>query len=170
MTDPIGTTASALSIAERIIAAGRWVWRKLSRKPDQPPRKPPQDFEVQPVTFAINLTHAVPYVEVSFYAINHRNRTIVLHELKISSLRISGGPDLEQIPLLQEFPIPPKNSFKVFCRRNLLDSEVRAIAANTSPEPASFALVARAKDGWREYTYGPVSSKWIEGWINRPKA
>lgn len=169
MSDPIGTTASALSIAGRIIAAGRWVWRKLPRKPDQSPLESPQDFEVLPVTFNIYLTHAVPYVELSLYAINHRRRALMLHELKITALRISGGPNLEQIPLIQEFKIPPKNSFRVYCRRSLLDSEVRAVMANTSSGSASFSLIARAKDGLREYTYGPVSARWVEGWIDCPK-
>ena len=174
MTDPIGTTASALSIIGKFSTAARWLLQKLSRKPVQSPRhEPPRDFEVMPVTFMIDLTRDLPYVEVSYYAINHRSCVLTLHELKVTQLRLSGGPVIEQIPLLQEFSLPPKNTLKVFCRRNLIDSETRAIAAiagKNSFENASFALVARAKDGRREYTYGPVDSKWIEGWINRPQA
>ena len=171
MTDPIGTTASALTIADKVSSVVRWLLKRLRRAPAEPPRhEPAHDFEIRPVTFSIDLLQAIPSVELRYYAINHLSCDLMLHEIKITRFQLSGGPTIEQIPLLQDFLIPPKNTVMVVCRRNLLDSEARAVVGTISSKVGSFSLVARAKHGRREYTYGPVTSIWIEGWINRLQA
>ena len=129
----------------------------------------PHDFELQPISFMIDLAKDVPFVQVSYYAVNYRKHTIKLTEVKITQLRMSSGPTIEQISLIQEYPLAPKKSRMVFCRRSLLGSEVRIAAQENNQYPlnASFSLVAKARCGRHEYTYGPVSSKWIEGWVNK---
>lgn len=170
MTDPIGTTANALAIIGKISAAVRWLVRKIWRRPSEPTwDERPHNFEIKPISFRLDITQAIPSVEVRFYAINHLSRALTLNEVKVTQLQLYGGPAIEQIPLLQEFTLQPKNTVMIVCRRNLLDSESRAVTGKNSFENASFSLVARAKDGRREYTYGPVASMSIDGWINQPR-
>ena len=120
----------------------------------------------------IDLVKDVPCVEVSYYAVNYRKHTIKLTEVKITQLRISSVSHIEQILLNQEYSLAPKKSLMVFCRRSLLDSEARIFSQENNQYPinASFSLVAKARSGRHEYTYGPVSSKWIGGWVNKRMA
>jgi len=170
MPDPISTTASAVSVIDRLTALGRWITRRKSKRGYDPFRRAPLAFEVCPVKFDIDLTRAVPSIEVMFHAINYLRMGLTLRELKISRFHLSPGPVLEHIPLLQEFNLYPKNSFMVVCRRSLMDSEARAILAEREPQRwgASLSLVARAAKGRKHYEYGPVSSLAIDGWVSRP--
>ncbi len=169
MPDPISTAASAVSLIDRLAAVWRWLTRGTKQPGYDPLARPPLVFEVQPINFRIDLTRALASIEVDFYAINHLRKTLVLTELKISRFHLSSGQLLEQIPLLQEFQLNGRNSFIVTCRRNLMDSEVRAVAETAgSPLGASLSLVARAARGRRVYQYGPISSLAVDGWITRP--
>jgi len=174
MSDPINTAAGAVTIVDRCVAAVRWVirWSRRTRSSGSSPDTGPRNFELCPISFMIDLTQTVPNVEARFYAINYLDRKLILSAAPAMRLYLSTGPSLDPIPLVQEFQLAPKSSFMVFYRRNLLDSEARAISQEKRPYPltASFSMIARAKSGRREYTYGPVSSMWIEGWINKPPA
>jgi hypothetical protein len=77
---------------------------------------------------------------------------------------------IEHVQLVQEFTIPARSTFQVFCGRTLMDSEIRALLAERRRDWwfGSVALVARAKSGRKEYTYGPVTAQVIEGWLQRP--
>ena len=164
----LGTAASALDIAEKVTAGLRWAYRKLRRAPEPSMMVEPRwDFEVRPITFTIELNHQLPFVEARFYAINYLRRPVRLAEVKLTSLQPSGGPVLEHLPLVQEdCPIDATATQFITCRRNLSDAEARALSMRSGPETASFALVAKAKSGKREYKYGPVASRWIEGRVN----
>ena len=171
MFDPISTTAGAVTIIDRIARAAHWLMRWLRRKPSVPQiHDGPYKFELRPISFMIDLVQTVPFVELRYYAINHLNRQLTLTEAKVTQFRLSGGIPIDQIPMVQEFSVAPRTSVMVFFRRNLLDSEARALMLERTPLPGngSFSLTAKAKCGRREYTYGPVNSMWIEGWVNKP--
>lgn len=171
MADPISTAASAVTIIDRIARAAHSLMRWLGRKPSVPQiHDGPHKFELRPISFMVDLVQTVPFVELRYYAINHLNRKLTVTEAKVTQFRTSGGMHIEHIPMVQEFPVAPRTSFMVFFRRNLMDSEARALMLEKTPLPAngSFSLTAKAKCGRREYTYGPVSSMWIEGWVNKP--
>ena len=171
MPDPVSTTASAVSILDRVAAALRWI---LGRRGDKRPRIPGRPthtaFEVRPVVFHLDLTQSQPRAELGFHAINYLRRDLVLTELKVTRFDVSGGPMIEHVQLVQEFTIPARSSFPVFCGRNLMDSEIRVLLAERRRDwwSGSVALVARAKAGRKEYTYGPVAAQVIEGWLQRP--
>jgi hypothetical protein len=124
---------------------------------------------LRPVSFRIDLVQSIPFVELRYYAINYLNHQLTLAEAKVTQFRLSGGPTIEHIPLDQDFSVASKSSLTVFFRRNLLDSEARALSQRKTPLPenASFSLIARARCGRRECTYGPVSSMSIDGWTNK---
>ena len=168
MADLLAAAANALDIAGKITAVVRWVLRKLARMPPEPALSDRRwDFEVRPIGFTIDLTRQLPFVEVRFYIINYQTRTLTLAELKVTFLRLSGGPTLERVPLVQEdFPVSPKATQLVTCRRNLLDAEARVLRHRKGPQTASFALVAKARYKRHEYKYDPVGSVEIEGWVN----
>lgn len=169
MPDPISTTASAISLIDRLAAVWRWLTRRTKQPGYDPLARPPLVFEVRPINFRIDLTRPLPSVEVEFYVANYLRKTLVLTELKISGLHVSTGPLLEQVPLRQEIELNGRNSFIVTCRRNLMDSEVRAVAKRAGcPVGATLSLVARAARGRRVYQYGPISSLAVDGWITRP--
>ena len=168
MSDPIGTTASAVTILHRVVATTRWLMQQFGSKPSKPHKHDgPHDFKLMPVSFMINLVHSIPFVELGYYVINYRGHPLTLTEAKVTELRLSGGQPIENIPLAQGFSVAPKSSFMVFFRRNLLDSEARVLSQQNISPPvnATFSLIARAKCGRREYTYRPVSSMSIEGLI-----
>ena len=171
MSDPISTAASAVTIVDRIARATHWLMRWFGRKPSAPQlHDGPHNFELRPISFMVDLVQSVPFVELRYYAINHLNRQLTLTEAKVTQFRLSGGMSIEQIPIVQEFSVLPRTSFVVYFRRNLIDSEARVLMQEKIPLPGngSFSLTAKAKCGRREYTYGPVSSMWIEGWVNKP--
>jgi len=128
----------------------------------------PHDFELQPISFMIDLVQDVPYVEVRYYAVNYHNHPITLIEVNTAELRVSSGSPIVQIPLSQEYSLAPSKSIMVFCRRTLKDSEARAVSQEKKQcaFTGSFSLIAKARAGRHEYTYGPVAAKWIEGWVN----
>jgi hypothetical protein len=164
----LGTTASALSIAEKIASGWKWLTRKFRREPLQLPItwELPSDFQVRPIGFTAHLAQPIPYVEARFWVINYLDRPLILTQLKLASLHLS-GVSLEHIPLVQEdCELPPKTSTYIICRRNLSDAEYRVLPKRTGWQIASFALTAKAFHKDREYKYGPVSSMVIDGWVN----
>jgi hypothetical protein len=174
MTDPVNTAAGAATIIDRGVALVRWVLgfvRTKSLRSSLDARA--YDFELCPISFMIDLVQTVPSVELRYYAINYLDRELILSTASTVQFRLSAVPALDPIPLIQEFRLAPLSSNMVFYRRNLLDAEARAISQekNHHPLTASFSMTARARSGRREYTYGPVASKWIEGWVkNMPEA
>jgi hypothetical protein len=136
------------------------------------PHEGPNDFEVRPIGFVIDLARDVPHVELRYYAINHLRRELILSPASTLRLFFSTGPILDPVPIVQEFRVGPKSSLLVVYRRNLLDSEARGFGQQKGQYPltASFSMTARAKSWRREYVYGPVTSMWIEGWISKPSA
>jgi len=121
---------------------------------------------MRPIAFIIDRGRQIPSVEVRLYVINYLRRPLSLIETKVVSLQLTCGMELEKIPQVQEhFLVPPKCCQFIVCRRNLLDSELRALTEQRGRQCASFALIARAQHKNREYRYGPTYSVSIDGWI-----
>lgn len=168
MSDPISATAGAVTIIDRAAAVLQWLRGKRGeRKPALPGRPRHSGFELVAVNFEVDLRQSQPSVELKFYAINYLPRDLLLTEVKVTQLNL-GGPFVEHVPLVQEFTLPAKKSQLVYCRRHLMDSEVRALAGERPRDrwTASYALVARARRGGRVLTFGPVASMVIAGWVH----
>jgi hypothetical protein len=167
MIDPLSSTASALTIVQKLSAAVQWLYRKLQRGGPKPQLSDVAgDFEVRAVGFKIDLTQTIPFIELRFYAINYLTRPLMLSDGKVT-LSLPPELSLDLIPLTQgDFVLKAKSATMVTFRRNLIDSEARAVPRSLKLQSGSYSLVARAKDRNNEHKYGPVGSMWIEGWIN----
>lgn len=170
--DPISTTASTVTIADRVIKLASWLRRRFQKKKD--PLFPNAyyergDFELSPIKVRIDLLNSVPYIELHFYAVNYLKRQLTLITSGTEVEHLTSGVMIDQIPLSQEYNLAPKSTQQVIFRRKLLDSEVRVLeqAQQYNPLSASFALRARAQYKRKEYVYGPVYSRVIDGWINK---
>jgi hypothetical protein len=129
---------------------------------------PPADFRLLPVHYSVDLAVPLPYVQASFYAVSFLPHGINLTQAKLS-LRLFGAAAIEAIPpLAEDFPIDAKYAPIVVFRRNLTDSEIRNLPWRAGQETGSFELSAKATDGEKTFTYGPVSSMVIEGWVKMP--
>ena len=136
--------------------------------PFQISHEPPSNIRLLPLNFTINFAAPLPYVEVCFYVVHFVPRALVLTQVKLS-LRVQSAPAIELIPLVQDdIRIEPNSTPIVTCRRNLTDSELRVLPKKTGRESASFELFAKAADGDKTLTYGPVGSMVIEGWVSAP--
>jgi len=130
--------------------------------------EPPSDFKLLPQQYSVELAAQLPYVEVCFFVVSFLPHPITLSQVKLS-LRLFGAAALESIPLLQDdFQVHPKDAPMVFCRRNLTDSEIRNLPWRAGRGSGSFELLAKATDGDKTLSYGPVSSMAIDGWVNAP--
>jgi len=167
MIDPVSTAASALTITERLRNLLSPLFR---RKLTEPFSSPFHDIEMLPRGYRIDLLQQVPFVEVEFYAINYLKKPITLFEATIAKLQFSGGPAIESIPLSREITIPAHNTWPVSCRRILHDSEARALSGDLKLRSASYEMAAKARHGRHQYTFGPVSSRVIDGEIIRPRS
>ncbi len=162
-----------LGILEKIAGWARGAWDSLRGKsaavplpPQRFPLEPLSQFKLLPQHYSVELSAQLPYVEASFFVVNFLSRAITLTEVKLS-LRLLGASPIEAIPLvLHDFRIEPKDTPIVVCRRNLSDSELRNLPWRAGRESGSFELVAKAMDDNKTLSYGPVSSRFIEGWIN----
>ena len=170
MTDPISTAAGAATIIDRLAAAGLWLQRRFQRGNDPlfPNYSEPSEFELKPVHVRIDLLPLIPYVELRFYAINYTTRPLILLRAGTQIERLILGHTVDTIPLLQDYRMSPRGSSLIFFRRNLLDSEARVFREGRyyAMQSASYQLVASARYKNKQYSYGPVSSRSIDGWIN----
>ena len=130
---------------------------------------PHMGLEIRPIRFDIDLTRSVPSIDVMFYAVNYTRYDLELRELDITRFNVGSIPALDNVPLSADRHVPAMSSQVVYCRRNLLDSEARALSHSPpGGGSGSLAFVARAYRGRRETQYGPVSSIAVEGSIRCP--
>jgi hypothetical protein len=173
MADPLSTAASAVTLADRAAAVVRWLrGRSTGKRTEHAPpliQKGSWPFELLPVRFELWLAQQVPSVEVSIYAVNYLKKDLQLRDVRVT-LYPGSGPCIENIELSGDRALSKLNSTFITCRRNLLDSEARALLAahDSSLRSSSIAMAGRAVAGRREYRYGPVSSIVIAGFANRP--
>jgi|SRR5271157_596314 len=145
--------------------AGYQVYRDLvGQLPNRPVEPPP--YELIPLSFEVWLHQDIPNIGVYLYIVNYQPRELVLHSLTLTSLRLPGCPDLENIPLSHEIRVPPKRSEQVWCRRNLIDAEARAIERASPGNPASATLSATAQAiAGQKHLHYELSSRSIAGWL-----
>lgn len=125
-------------------------------------------FRLVPQYFTVELVAQLPYVEARFFVVNFLPRPTILTQAKFS-LQLYSAPALEMIPLSQDdLLLHPHEALIVTFRRNLSDSELRALPWQAGRTSASFQLSAKAQDGDKAHSYGPVSSMVIDGWVNVP--
>lgn len=171
MPDPFNTTASAVTILDRMLAALSWLLNRFKRKPKSffSPYDEHHDFQLRPISVRIDLLNPVPYIELKYYAINYLKRQLTLITSDTQVTGLDCGTHIDQIPLYQEYALAPRQSSLVIFRRKLLDSEVRVLlqVQLQNPLSASFSLTAKAKYHRKEYVYGPISSQTIDGWVNK---
>ncbi len=166
MREPVAVPLGLVFLA--VIMVGVLALRQLSFLP-----RPTGEcsLEVRPMKFEIDLTRPIPNVEISFYAINYRPWPVVLHELRVTRFQLGSGPAFEHVDLVQEFRLDPCGASIVVSRRNLMDSEVHALASQArNQRSASLSYVARARHGDHVNTYGPVVAMAVDGWVTLPAA
>ncbi len=128
--------------------------------------EPASEFKLLPQQFSVELSAQLPYVEARFFVVSFLPRPITLTDVKLS-IRLFGASPIEAIPLrTHEWQVDPRDAPLVVCQRNLSDSELRNLPWRAGRESGSFELVAKAMDGKKVLTYGPVSARVIEGWIS----
>jgi len=120
-----------------------------------------------PISFVIALDQELPYVEISFYAVNYSSREIVLQSIHVKDFRVAGLPTLESIIDSDEIHILSKQDKYVTCKRTLLEAEVFMIkkAKPAYPPNASFLISTRILMGRKSlyyetpqlYSYGRAS-------------
>jgi len=171
---------SMLVVVATVILVFRGTYQGLSSKADEtksllPPRpfpkiryEPGSDFAFLPVHFTVELAAQFPHIEVRFFAVSFLPRPIKLTEVDLS-LQLYSAAALEDITFRQkDWLVDPKDYEVVFCRRNLTDLERTTLPWQTGRVTAAFQLSAKATDGNKTLSYGPVSSRVIEGWVNVP--
>jgi hypothetical protein len=130
--------------------------------------EPETDFALLPQHFTVDLAAQFPHIEVCFFAVSFLPRPIKLTDVDLS-LQLYGAAALEDIKFRQkDWQVNPKECELVTCRRNLTDLERTKLPWQTGRVTAAFQLSAKATDGDKTLSYGPVSSKVIEGWVNVP--
>jgi hypothetical protein len=130
--------------------------------------EPESDFALLPQHFTVDLAAQFPHIEVCFFAVSFLPRPIKLTEVDLS-LQLYGAAALEDIRFRQkDWQVDPKDYEVVTCRRNLTDLERTNLPWQTGRVTAAFQLSAKATDGDKTLSYGPVSSKVIEGWVSVP--
>ena len=178
--DPLSSGASAVTILDRVAALTRALTRGRKRTAETeasgPLRgvlaakhAPPDGFELFPVNFEIALTLDIPQLTVWMLAINYTKRVLQLDAASISYFHLSGGPVLEQIPLLTPPRIDGHRARQIAFRRVLADAETRAISRSRPelPETASISVISRGRTGRKE-RYFSSNAQHITGWVSRP--
>jgi len=128
-------------------------------------RERPLDFQLFPISFELCLSQAVPEVQISLQAINFRPKLVTLVSLQVNQFHASGCPVLQNITTEVNITLPPRQSRQVLCRRQLTDSEIRAVAAAIWKEPynATIILAARYLVGKAVSLYGPSHPLSVNG-------
>ena len=163
---------SGIGLAALTALVAIWRRRRARKVPSGPlVRHPHSGFEVMPVHFMIDVTRAVPQVEVELRAINYLARPLALREVKVTRFVAGSLPAIDNIPLAYEVTLEPRSSFLIVCARALADSEART-AANAPPSSwhGSVSIVARGMVRGKEISFGPATALKIDGSVLRPPA
>ncbi len=133
--------------------------------PSQPIKPPP--YELLPISFRIELCQEIPQIEVWLYTVNHQSRELFLQSLNITNFYLSSGPSLENISMLHEIRVPPRQSQQVLCRRHLIEAEVQAIdrTRQRNPTNATFSATTRSLAGRKQLHYETIPLS-INGWVS----
>lgn len=162
--------------------------RSLERKTPQPPQQTqnadeaksllpprafpkqrfhaPTDFFVLPRSVTVELLGQPPEVQAQFYVVSFVPRPIKLIDVELS-VRVNSLPRLDDVTCRQkDLLIDPKEYEVIVCRRQLTNAESGYQWKAGRASNADFQLTAKATDGEKTFTYGPVADMVIEGWVN----
>jgi hypothetical protein len=84
-----------------------------------------RDIEIVPLSFIVFLNHPIPEITVTLQAINYLAKTVELEQLTVGYFHVSMAPPIETVRGT-EYELSPQVSRQVYCRRPLIDSEIRA--------------------------------------------
>ncbi len=157
-----------MTIADRVVAFFRWALRR--QEPVLPPTRPGTrtthvGLEVRPVHYTIDVSRAVPTVEVELLAINYLTRPLSLRDVRITRFTAGSIPvPLDNIPLTYDVSVEPQSALLITCTRPLADSETRVVAASKPHfgSVGSVSITARGVDRGKEVSFGATSLK-IDG-------
>jgi hypothetical protein len=132
----------------------------------KPPRKLPPSYDILPHSFEIWLHQDIPHVQVWFYVVNYLAAELILQTFSITSFHLSGGPGIENITANGEVRIPPHQSVHVMCRKNLIDTEARAIerTPQSIQSNATLSISTRGFAGRRKFNQDLLARS-MNGWI-----
>ena len=129
----------------------------------------PLECELIPIWFDVDLTVDVPQVHVTLRAVNYLDRPLTLDRVAVEYFHLNRGPVLEDITDPGEVIIEPQQSREVYCRKKLLDSEIRAFG--NCPEEhqyeAAVRISAKGRAGKQEATFRPGANFRIHGHFRR---
>lgn len=137
----------------------------IAQLPSQPTE--PSLYQLLPITFTIDLRPQIPQIEIWFYIVNYQAKEIVLERLNVINFHFYNGPLLSNIPISTEGSIKPKETRKVVCRRNLLDTEIRILENLTLDTPVHGLLevFAHSLIGKNKVSKQSINSVHINGWL-----
>jgi hypothetical protein len=128
----------------------------------------PLQFELVPIWFEIVLPADLPQVLVVLQAINYLNKELVLDRVNVEYLHLNQGPPLENIET-NDIVLRPRRSQQVYCRRKLLDSEIRAFrnCEEHKQYDAAIRVSAKGHAGRKAISFRPASNFVIHGYYQR---
>ena len=132
-----------------------------------PESREPRELEVYPISFDVNLGSQVPQVEVNLRAINHLAKPLVLESVRLT-IHISCMRGFERLELVMEVEIPPRNSSEIWCRRELVDSEIRLLRESLTtvgPHYGSVQFVAIGRARRRQIRLAVWQGIGVRGWV-----
>lgn len=174
----VGVAASAVTVVGGVIGVVRHIRRRstedearLIERPSLVRRllqkRQPRDIEVVPLSFVISLNHPIPQVTVTLQAINYLGKTVELEHVTVGYFHVNMAPPIETVRGT-EYELYPHTSRQVYCRRPLIDSEIRAFqqVPLACPLQATVHVSAKGKAGRRSVSYSNQSlavNGWVEG-------
>jgi hypothetical protein len=128
---------------------------------------PPPPYELLPTSYEFSLRPDVSTISVWFNAVNYQGRDLILENVTVASLQLSGGPTFHDIQHPGVLRIPARQSRPVRCHRGLADGEVRALAGKDlkNRTNADVYVAASARSGWRSL-YVDTSRRNVYGWFS----
>ena len=135
---------------------------QLPSKPVEPPA-----YELLPSSFEVAFSPDVSSIAVWLYAINFQSRELILDTIAVTTLQLSAGPSLDDIPHSATVRIPPKAFREIRCHRPIHNGEVRALRRmeQENPTNATIRVTARAVSGRRTLHYEPPG-RTLNGWFS----
>ncbi len=174
----VGVAASAVTVVGGVVGVVRHLRRHPTDDEAQPIERPSmvrrllrkrqhRDIELVPLSFVISLNHPIPQVTVTLQAINYLGKTVELEHVTVGYFHINMAPPIETVRGM-EYELYPHTSRQVYCRRALIDSEIRAFqqVPVTSPLQATVHVSAKGKAGRRSVSFsnhGLTVNGWVEG-------
>lgn len=172
----VGVAASAVTVVGGVVGAVRYFRRRPADEEAQQLQRPslvqrllrkgqPRAIEIVPLSFVISLNHPIPQVTVTLQAINYLGKAVELEHVTVGYFHVNMAPSIETVRGT-EYELYPRTSRQVYCRRPLIDSEIRAFQQVPvgCPMQATVHVSAKGKTGRRSISFSNHSLA-INGWV-----